>query len=117
MKKQEKEDENIKSSPQKRASITDQILELNKEFDESIYFNHRYTAYRKLGVEKPISKTTTPFLMIREFLFSYFEEKLINKEADQESINQVIGHIKQFSNSHDEKYIKNFLENIKTYAK
>ena len=56
--------------------------------------------------------------MIREFLFSYFEEKLINREADKESITQILGHIKQFSNSHshDIKFIINFLQNIKTYA-
>ena len=101
---------------QKKESITDKILEVNKEFDETIYFNHHYTVFKKLAVEKPISQTTIPFLMIREFLFSYFEEKLINKEADKESIVQIIGHIKQFSNSHDESFLINFLLNIKTYA-
>ena len=100
----------------KKKSIKDTILELNQEFDETIYFNHHYTAFRKLKVEKPISQTTVPFLMIREFLFSYFEEKLISKEADKESIAQILGHIKQFSNSHDKDFIKDFLENIKTYA-
>ena len=99
-----------------KKSIKDTILELNREFDETIYFNHHYTAFRKLTVEKPISQTTIPFLMIREFLFSYFEEKLINKEADKESITQILGHIKQFSNSHDKEFIRDFLENIKTYA-
>ena len=101
---------------QKKLSIKDTILELNKEFDETIYFNHHYTAFRKLSVEKPISQTTIPFLMIREFLFSYFEERIINKEADKESTAQILGHIKQFSNTHDKTYIRNFLENIKTYA-
>jgi hypothetical protein len=101
---------------QKKLSIKDAILELNKEFDETIYFNHHYTAFRKLSVEKPISQTTIPFLMIREFLFSYFEETIINKEADKESTAQILGHIKQFSNTHDKTYIRNFLENIKTYA-
>ena len=100
----------------RRISIKDTILEHNKEFDETIYFNHHYTAFRKLSVEKPISQTTIPFLMIREFLFSYFEEKLINREADKESISQILGHIKQFSNSHNTNFILNFLENIKTYA-
>ena len=100
----------------RRISIKDTILEHNKEFDETIYFNHHYTAFRKLSVEKPISQITIPFLMIREFLFSYFEEKLINREADKESISQILGHIKQFSNSHDTNFILNFLENIKTYA-
>ena len=103
-------------TPKKKLSIKDTILELNKEFDETIYFNHNYPAFRKLSVEKPISQTTVPFLMIREFLFSYFEEKLINKEADKESITQILGHIKQFSNSHDVKFNLHFLENIKTYA-
>ena len=103
-------------TPKKKLSIKDTILELNKEFDETIYFNHNYPAFRKISVEKPISQTTVPFLMIREFLFSYFEEKLINKEADKESITQILGHIKQFSNSHDLKFNLHFLENIKTYA-
>ena len=48
----------------KRAkSFSETIMELNKEFDESIYFNHHYTALRNLYVEKPISSTTIPFLM------------------------------------------------------
>ena len=119
-KKQKKEatqnSEQNKIRIQKKLSIKDSIFELNQEFDESIYFNHNYTAFRKLSVEKPISQTTVPFLMIREFLFSYFEEKLINKEADKESITQILGHIKQFSNSHDTQFIINFLQNIKTYA-
>ena len=80
----------------KSKSFTETIFELNKEFDESIYFNHHYTALRKLNVEKPISQTTIPFLMVREFLFSYFEEKMITKEADKETITQILGHIKQF---------------------
>ena len=110
-----KSDSQQKQTP-KKESITDKILELNTEFDETIYFNHHYTVFKKLAVEKPMSQTTIPFLMIREFLFSYFEEKLINKEADKESIVQIIGHIKQFSNSHDEAFLINFLLNIKTYA-
>ena len=97
-------------------SFHDTIFELNKEFDESIYFNHHYTALRKLSVEKPISQTTIPFLMVREFLFSYFEETIITKEADKETITQILGHIKQFSSSHDLGFIRNFLDNIKTYA-
>ena len=97
-------------------SFTEKIFELNKEYDENIYFNHHYTAFRKLSVEKPISQTTIPFLMTREFLFSYFEEKIITKEADKETITQILGHIKQFSISHDLSFIRNFLDNIKTYA-
>ena len=100
----------------RKTSIKETILELNEEFDETIYFNHHYTAFRKISTDKPISQTTIPFLMLREFLFSYFEEKIINREPDKESISQILGHIKQFSNSHDIKYIRNFLENIKTYA-
>ena len=97
-------------------SFTEKIFELNKEYDENIYFTHHYTAFRKLSVEKPISQTTIPFLMTREFLFSYFEEKIISKEADKETITQILGHIKQFSISHDLSFIRNFLDNIKTYA-
>ena len=101
----------------KRAkSFSETIMELNKEFDESIYFNHHYTALRNLYVEKPISSTTIPFLMTKEFLFSYYEEKMITKEADKETITQILGHIKQFSSSQDLTFIRNFLDNIKTYA-
>ena len=70
-----KESKNQKKTQQnqiqikRRISIKDTILEHNKEFDETIYFNHHYTAFRKLSVEKPISQTTIPFLMIRDFLF------------------------------------------------
>ena len=100
----------------KSKTFQETIFELNKEFDESIYFNHHYTALRKLNVEKPISQTTIPFLMDKEFLFSYFEEKIITKEADKETMTQILGHIKQFSSSHDLTFIRNFLDNIKTYA-
>ena len=100
----------------KSKSFNEVIFELNKEFDESIYFNHHYTALRKLSVEKPISQTTIPFLMVKELLFSYYEEKIITKEADKETISQLLGHIKQFSISHDLAFIRNFLDNIKTYA-
>ena len=101
----------------KRAkSFSETIMELNKEFDESIYFNHHYTALRNLYVEKPISSITIPFLMTKEFLFSYYEEKMITKEADKETITQILGHIKQFSSSQDLTFIRNFLDNIKTYA-
>ena len=101
----------------KRAkSFSETIMELNKEFDESIYFNHHYTALRNLYVEKPISSATIPFLMTKEFLFSYYEEKMITKEADKETITQILGHIKQFSSSQDLTFIRNFLDNIKTYA-
>ncbi|MCF0228018.1 MAG: hypothetical protein HUJ52_04300, partial [Malacoplasma sp.] len=54
--------------------------------------------------------------MSTEFSYSYFEEKIANKEADKESIAQILGHIKSFTLSHDEKFTKNFLDNIKTYA-
>ena len=100
----------------KAKSFSETIMELNKEFDESIYFNHHYTALRNLDVEKPISSVTIPFLMTKEFLFSYFEEKMITKEADKETITQILGHIKQFSSSQDLTFIRNFLDNIKTYA-
>ena len=91
--KKQKNSDNSGILIQKKVSIKDSILELNKEFDETIYFNHHYTAFRKLSVEKPMSTKTIPFLMIRENFFSYFEEKIINKEADKESIAQILGHI------------------------
>ena len=111
--------QNIPQKPtkiHKKTSIKETILEMNTEFDETIYFNHQYSAFRNLSVEKPISQKAFPFLMIREFLFSYFEEKIINKEPDKETIPQILGHIKQFSDSHDLNFIKNFLGNMKTYA-
>ena len=100
----------------KSKTFNEVIFELNKEFDESIYFNHHYTALKNLQVEKPISQTTIPFLMVKEFLFSYYEDKLITKEADKETITQILGHIKMFSSSHDLAFTRKFLDNIKTYA-
>jgi len=100
----------------KSKSFSETINELNKEFDESIYFNHHYTALRKLEVEKPISPVTIPLLMDCEFLFSCFEEKMITKEADKETQTQILGHIKQFMSTKDLNFIRNFLDNIKTYA-
>ena len=71
----------------KRAkSFSETIMELNKEFDESIYFNHHYTALRNLYVEKPISSATIPFLMTKEFLFSYYEEKMTENDDLKEKL-------------------------------
>ena len=41
-----KSDSQQKQIP-KKESITDKILELNTEFDETIYFNHHYTVFKK----------------------------------------------------------------------
>ena len=123
-KKSQNKSSNIQSSKNQRKSkivnqnnsIKDIILELNNEFDESIYFNHKNTFFAKLSVEKPISKTNIPFLIKKEFEFSYFEDKLKNKESNKESIPQILDHIKQFSNSQDINYIIYFLEKMNSYA-
>ena len=110
---------NIKDETPENSSTNNSnpiVYSINKEYDESIYFQHHFDFYRKLEVVDPSTNITNPFLMSTEYSYSYFEEKISNKEADKESIAQILGHIKLFTNSHDEKFIRNFLENIKTYA-
>ena len=57
-----------------------------------------------------------PFIMTVEFTYSYSEELRASKEVDKQSIENITSYIKKFSNSTEEKYIKTFLDNIKTFS-
>ena len=93
------------------------LLEINTEFDENISFSHYCSIYRKFGVEKQKPKVDyIPFIMTLEFTYSYSEEIRTSKEVDKQSIETIISYIKKFTNSKEEKYIKSFLDNIKTFS-
>ena len=113
LQKNEKQTETNKKNIRKNSNL----LEINTEFDESISFSHYCSIYRKFGVDKEKSKMDyIPFIMTVEFTYSYSEELRSSKEVDKQSIENIISYIKKFSNSIDEKYIKTFLDNIKTFS-
>ena len=92
------------------------LLEINNDFDENIYFNHYFSVFGKFDFEFPIIERQIPCLMSREFLYSYFEVRQNITTASKETIPQIIGRIKQFSNSLDPKFNMTFLDNIKSYS-
>ena len=93
------------------------LLEINTEFDENISFSHYCSKYRKFGVETQKPKLDYfPFIMTLEFTYSYSEEIRTSKIVDKQSIDTIISYIKKFTNSKDEKYIKTFLDNTKTFS-
>ena len=55
-------------------------------------------------------------MMSQEFSYSYFEVFKNIKPAIKETIPQIIGRIKQFSNSKDDKFNMAFLDNIQAYS-
>ena len=92
------------------------LLNVNTEFDEIIYFSNYCSVFRKIEFQNPISQNFHPYIMSREFLYSYFEDKRIIKTASQETKTQILGRIKQYSITHDEKFTKFFLDNMNSYA-
>ena len=92
------------------------LLEKNVDFDENIYFNHYFSVFGRLDFENPINERTIPYIMSREFLYSYFEVRKNIKSASKETITQIKGRIKQFSGSTDTKFNMIFLDNIKSYS-
>ena len=92
------------------------LLETNIDFDEIIYFNHYSSVFGKLDFENPINEIQVPYLMSREYCYSYFEVRKNIKAANKESIPQILGRIKQFSSSLDPKFNMIFLDNIKSYS-
>ena len=92
------------------------LLNPNTEFDEIIYFSNYYSVFRKIEYQNPISQDYHPYITTREFVYSYFEDKQIIKTTSQETKNQILGRIKQYSNSHDDKFTKFFLDNMNSYA-
>ena len=118
------ENEIKEEKPQKSNSLKEdqksinKLLEINTEFDESISFSHYCSTYRKFFLDEiKITKFDfIPFIMTVEFTYSYSEDFRITKEVDKQTIDTIISYIKKFSNSNDEKFIKNFLENMKTFS-
>ena len=92
------------------------LMETNTEFDEMLYFSNYFSVFRKIEFEDPISQNSYPYLISREFVYSYFEDKRIIKSTSQETKNQIIGRIKQFSITRDDKFTKFFLDNMNYYA-
>ena len=100
------------NEPQDKLSL----LNKNTEFDEIIYFSNYFSVFRKIEFSDPISSESTPYIMSREFLYSYFEDKRIIKTASQETKTQAIGRIKQYSITRDDKFTKFFLDNMNSYS-
>ena len=92
------------------------LLETNVNFDENFYFNHYLSAFNKLEFNSPINNATIPYMMSQEFSYSYFEVFKNIKPAIKETIPQILGRIKQFSNSNDDKFNMAFLDNIQAYS-
>ena len=92
------------------------LLEKNVDFDEKIYFNHYFSVFSRLEFENPINEITIPYIMSREFCYSYFEVRKNIKSASKETITQIKGRIKQFSGSTDIQFNMIFLDNIKSYS-
>ena len=92
------------------------LLETNVNFDENFYFNHYLSAFNKIEFNSPIDQKTIPYMMSQEFSYSYFEVYKNIKPAIKETIPQIIGRIKQFSNSKDDKFNMTFLDNIQAYS-
>jgi len=92
------------------------LLETNVNFDENIYFNHYLSSFSIIQFNSPIDQKTIPYMMSQEFSYSYFEVFKNIKPAIKETIPQIIGRIKQFQNSKDEKFNRAFLDNIQAYS-
>jgi len=92
------------------------LLSKNTEFDEIIYFSNYFSVFRKIEFNNPISTESNPYILSREFLYSYFEDRHIKKIVSEETKIQVIGRIKQYSITHDDKFTRFFLENMNAYA-
>ena len=69
----EKEEENIQEEnnqkKEENLKLYD-LMEVNEEFDENIYFNHYYLAQREMEVEPIITGKAFPYIMSIEFLYS-----------------------------------------------
>ena len=118
-KDEEKEGEEEKKEENNEDKEEVKLLDLhenNNEFDENLYFNHYYLAQRQMEVEPIITGQVFPYMMSREFLYSYFEDKKNYKNATNETYPQILGRVKQFTNSNDDNFNKIFLDNIQKYS-
>ena len=112
MKKKEQNNNNNKNFKENQINL----LEKNVDFDENIYFNHYFSVFGRLDFENPMNERTIPYIMSREFCYSYFEVRKNIKSANKETVTQIKGRIKQFSGSTDAKFNMIFLDNIKSYS-
>ena len=116
-KPQKKEEDNQKKEENKIEDLKlYDLTEVNDEFDENIYFSHYYLAQREMEVEPIITGKVFPYIMSREFLYSYFEDKKNYKVGVKETYPQILGRVKQFMNSNDDTFNKIFIDNIKLYT-
>jgi hypothetical protein len=117
---EEKEEEENIQNEEKENQIEPikykELEEPNSEFDENIFFNHYYLAQREMEIEPIITGKVFPYIMSREFLYSYFEDKKNYKVGVKETYPQILGRVKQFMNSNDDNFNKIFLDNIKLYT-
>ena len=118
-KEEEKEEKDVDKEENEKKEEKIELYDLhetNDEFDENIYFNHYYLAQRKMEIEPVITGKVFPYIMSREFLYSYFEDKKNYQLAKNETYPQILGRVKQFMNSNDDNFNKIFLDNIKSYT-
>ena len=90
--------------------------EKNMEFDENIFFNHYFLTMRKFQYEPTINGDSIPYIMAPEFLNANIMNKKNIQDATKETIHQILGRIKQFTNSKEDNFNKLFLKNIKSYT-
>ena len=90
--------------------------EENTEFEENIFFNHYFLTLRKVQLEPIINGNAKPYIMVLEYLNDNFMNKKNIQDANNETLSQILGRIKQFTNSREENFNKKFLENIKSYS-
>ena len=91
------------------------LNEINTEFNENIFFTHFYLAQRAMDFEPRPTGEVIPYLMSRDFLYSYFEDKKNYKNATKETYPQILGRVKQFMNSNDDNFNKIFLDHFTYY--
>ena len=118
-KSQESEDlkfNNLEDNDDSKKISKFKLMEINTEFDEILYFSNYFSVFRKIEFENPINQNSFPYLISREYVYSYFEDKRIIKSTSPETRAQIIGRIKQYSITREEKFTKFFLDNMNTYA-
>ena len=114
----QKSEENIileNNKEEKNDNEFQELVEINTEFTENIFFNHFYLAQRQLDFEPKPNGDVIPYMMSRDYLYSLFEDKKNYKNAVNETYSQILGRVKQFMNSFDDNFNKVFLDHITYY--
>ena len=114
----QKDEENIileNNKEEKNHEEFKELVEINTDFTENIFFNHFYLAQRQLDFEPKPNGDVIPYMMSRDFLYSLFEDKKNYKNAVNETYSQILGRVKQFMNSFDDNFNKVFLDHITYY--